>query len=209
MIVVPRGVCKNILSGRRGGSAVNIFVVLLGNVQWSFLMGTTACQGEKLPLAPHLLCWDTGSHPKDGPGHPSFGEKLGRPTLRFAEGLQGQVLLVPPGDRYFSSGDIPSVQSASPAAWFSDWASADLGHGLGQRVGEQRAWPGSGRAEQPELPPAAHSRRRARVGSAGDTRRAPWGTRQPLPRCQPRCQQAQRNPGSQLTGKLANTPEQE
>lgn len=65
MIVVPRGVCKNILSGRRGGSAVNIFVVLLGNVQWSFLMGTTACQGEKLPLPPHLLSWDTGSHPKD------------------------------------------------------------------------------------------------------------------------------------------------
>lgn len=64
MIVVPRGVCKNILSGRREGSAVNIFVVLLGNAQLSFLMGTTACQGEKLPLPPRLLRRDTGSHPK-------------------------------------------------------------------------------------------------------------------------------------------------
>ena len=63
MIVVPRGVCKNILSGRREGSAVNIFVVLLGNAQLSFLMGTTAGQGEKLPLPPRLLRRDTGSHP--------------------------------------------------------------------------------------------------------------------------------------------------
>lgn len=64
MIVVPRGVCKNILSGRREGSAVNIFVVLLGNVQLSFLMGTTARQGKKLPLPPRLLRRDTGSHPE-------------------------------------------------------------------------------------------------------------------------------------------------
>ena len=63
MIVVPRGVCKNILSGRREGSTVNIFVVLLGNAQLSFLMGTTAGQGEKLPLPPRLLRRDTGSHP--------------------------------------------------------------------------------------------------------------------------------------------------
>lgn len=79
MIVVPRGVCKNILSGWRGGSAVNIFVVLPGNAQWSFLMGTTACQGEKLPLPPHLLCWDTGSHPKNEEMAPAtrLGGKLG------------------------------------------------------------------------------------------------------------------------------------
>lgn len=64
MIVVPKGICKNILSGRGEGSAVNIFVVLLGNVQLSFLMGTTACQGEKLPLPPRLLPRDTRSHPK-------------------------------------------------------------------------------------------------------------------------------------------------
>lgn len=64
MIVVPRGVCKNTVSGRRGGSAVNIFVVLLGNAQLSFLMGTTACQGGKLPLPPHRLRRDTGSHPR-------------------------------------------------------------------------------------------------------------------------------------------------
>lgn len=64
MIVVPKGVCKNILSGRREGSAVNIFVVLLGTAQLSFLMGTAACQGEKLPLPPRLLHRDTGSHLK-------------------------------------------------------------------------------------------------------------------------------------------------
>lgn len=43
---------------------MNIFVVLLGNVQLSFLMGTTARQGKKLPLPPRLLRRDTGSHPK-------------------------------------------------------------------------------------------------------------------------------------------------
>lgn len=43
---------------------MNIFVVLLGNAQLSFLMGTTACQGGKLPLPPLLLRWDTGSHPR-------------------------------------------------------------------------------------------------------------------------------------------------
>lgn len=43
---------------------MNIFVVLLGNAQLSFLMGTMAHQGEKLPLPPCLLCWDAGSHPE-------------------------------------------------------------------------------------------------------------------------------------------------
>lgn len=76
MIVVPKGICKNILSGRGEGSAVNIFVVLLGNVQLSFLMGTTACQGEKLPLPPRLLPRDTRSHPKvkeTAPATPAAG----------------------------------------------------------------------------------------------------------------------------------------
>lgn len=93
MIVVPRGVCKNILSGWRGGSAVNIFVVLLGNAQWSFLMGTTACQGEKLPLPPRLLCWDTGSHPKDeetAPATPVSGKSWADPQSALQRGSRGR-----------------------------------------------------------------------------------------------------------------------
>lgn len=110
MIVVPKGVCKNILSGRREGSTVNIFVVLLGNAQLSFLMGTTACQGEKLPLPPRLLRRDTGSHPKVKEATtvtPVSGESWADRASALQRGLQVQVLPVSAGNRYFSSGNVP------------------------------------------------------------------------------------------------------
>lgn len=70
---------------------MNIFVVLPGNAQWSFLMGTTACQGENLPLPPCLLCWDTGSHPKDRrqPQSLQFRGKAGLTHTQLCRGALG------------------------------------------------------------------------------------------------------------------------
>lgn len=119
MIVVPRGVCKNILSGRREGSTVNIFVVLLGNAQLSFLMGTTACQGEKLPLPPRLLRRDTGSHPtveETTTVAPVSGKSRADGASALQRGVQVRALPVSAGNGYFFLGQHPSCTDSGSFA---------------------------------------------------------------------------------------------
>lgn len=200
MIVVPRGVCKNILSGRRGGSAVNIFVVLLGNVQWSFLMGTTACQGEKLPLPPHLLCWDTGSHPKDeetAPVTPVLGETWADRHSALQRGSRGRCCLL-----LQATGIFPQATSL-PRSQLHPRGDFRIGQALIRGMALPAGWRAAcllwvrvcnadtAAASRPPIPAVP-------AWAAPGTHRGlcvtPAST---LPHGQPHCQQAEHNPGSQ------------
>lgn len=161
---------------------MNIFVVLPGNAQWSFLMGTTACQGEKLPLPPHLLCWDTGSHAKNEEMAPAtrLGGKLGRPNSALHRGSRSRCCLL-----LWAAGISPQAPSL-PCSQL---------HLRGDfRVGRAQIW-GTDRLE-------------SSVGQGVQCRQSccqppshPWRGQQGHTEAVWHCQQPHGQPGSQITGK--------